>query len=70
MCVGVCVGGVWRGYLFHGFMEWGFMCGCWFQGLVWTALPGTAFLLDRPKFRAFFRSPAAKFVLFFPLWVS
>ena len=40
-----------------------------------TALPGTAFPwtalpLDRPKFRAFFPSPAAKFVLFFPLWVS
>ena len=31
----------------------------------WTALP-----LDRPKFRSFFPSPAAKFVLFFPLWGS
>ena len=41
-CVAVCVCAVWRGYLFHGFMEWGFTCGCWFQGLVWTALPGTA----------------------------
>ena len=26
--------------------------------------------LGGPKFRAFFPSPAAKFVLFFPLWVS
>ena len=34
LCVcGVCgVCAVWRGYLFHGFMEWGFTCGCWFQG--------------------------------------
>ena len=30
-----------------------------------TARPGTALPLDHPKFRAFFHSPAAKFVLFF-----
>ena len=41
------------------------MCGCWFQGFVWTALPRdrpspgppfpwTALPLDRPKFRSFF----------------
>ena len=55
-----CVCAVWRGCLFHGFMEWGFTCGCWFQsfGLVmfgapWTALPRTALPLDHPKFRLF-----------------
>ena len=47
-----------------------------------TAQPGTALPLDRPSPRPpfsprppkislfFFPSPAAKFVLFFPLWVS
>ena len=39
---------VWRGFLFHGFMEWGFMCGCWFQGLVWPPFPWTALHRDRP----------------------
>ena len=34
-----------------------------------TALP-QALPLDRPKFRSFFPCSAAKFVLFFPLWVS
>ena len=32
--------------------------------------PGPALPLDHPKFRAFFPSPATKFVLFFPLWGS
>ena len=69
VCVLCGVGAVWLGFLFHGFMEWGFTCGCWFQsfGLVmcpWTALPWKALLLDRPKFRSFFPSPASKFVLF------
>ena len=41
-CVcGVFVCAVWRGHLFHGFIEWGFTCGCWFQGLVWScSVPG------------------------------
>ena len=48
-----CVLSVWRGYCFT-VSKWGFMCGCWFQGLVWTALPGTvlpgtALPLDRPS---------------------
>ena len=48
-----CVLSEWRGYCFT-VSEWGFMCGCWFQGLVWTALPGTvlpgtALPLDRPS---------------------
>ena len=30
--------------------EWGFMCGCWFQGLVWTApSPGPPLPQDRPS---------------------
>ena len=51
--------------------EWGFMCGCWFQGLVWTALPGTvlpgtALPLDRPKFRPFFSLSRRKILSFLP----
>ena len=55
VCCVFCV--VWRGFVFHGFMKWGFMCGCWFQGLVWTAL-------DRPKFRSLFPSPGCLLVEF------
>ena len=54
------------------------MCGCWFQGLVWTALPGTALPgtvlpgtalpLDRPKFCSFFSLSRRKFHSFFSLW--
>ena len=67
-----CVCAVWRGYLFHGFMERGFMCGCWFQ--VWLDRPSRDRpsrdrpSLGPPKISLFFHSPAAKFVLFFPLW--
>ena len=43
-----CVLSVWRGYCFT-VSGWGFMCGSWFQGLVWTALLGTALPLDRPS---------------------
>ena len=43
-----------------GFMEWGFMCGCWFQGVVRTGLPRTALPLDRifplPPQNSFFSS--------------
>ena len=70
MCVwcGVCVCAVWRGCLFHGFMEWGFTCGCWFQsfGLIMFGAPGLPFP-GPPKISLFFfPHPAAKFVLFFP----
>ena len=37
------------------------MCGCWFQRLVWTALP-----LDRPKFRACFTLSRRKIRSFLP----
>ena len=37
---------------------------------VWFGPPFPGPPLDRPKFRSFFPSPAAKCVLFFPLWVS
>ena len=39
-----CVLSVWRGHCFT-VLERGFMCGCWFQGLVWI---GTVLPLDRP----------------------
>ena len=64
-----CVLSVSRRYLFHG--KSGVSCvgvgfKVWFgPPFLWTSLP-----LDRPQFRSFFPSPAAKFVLFFPLWVS
>ena len=50
-CVVCCLCGVGTCFTVS---EWGFMCGCWFQGLVWTDLPGTALPLDRPRFRSFF----------------
>ena len=60
LCCVVWCGVVWCGCCFT-VSEWGFMCGCWFQGLVWTALrtvlPGTALPLDRPKLRSFFSLP-------------
>ena len=71
LCV-VCrvfVCAVWRGCWFHGFVGVS-REGVGFKVLVWScSVP-----LDRPspgppKFRSFFfPSPAAKFVLFFPLW--
>ena len=49
LCVVLCcVLSVWRGCCFT-VSEWGFMCGCWFQGLVWTALLGTVLPRDRPS---------------------
>ena len=71
---------VWRGCWFHGFMVWGFTCGCWFGRVRdrpsedrpsrGPPFPGAALPGSRPKFRSFFPSPAAKCVLFFPLWGS
>ena len=71
LCV-VVVCAVWRGHLFHGFMEWSFRCGCWFRGLV----------LDRPSpgpppfprtaqnFCSFFSLSRRKIRSFLPLWES
>ena len=57
---------MWGGYCFT-VSEWGFMCGCWFQGLVWTALPGTVLPLDRPSPGPPFPWTTQNFALFFSL---
>ena len=71
-----CVLSEWRGCCFIS-------CGgCWFQGLVWTALPldrpfpWTALPLDRPSpgppkiSLSFFPLPPQNSFFFFPLWGS
>ena len=74
VCVSLCVFAVWRGCWFQSFGL--VMFGAPGTALPRTALPGTALPQDRPspgppKISLFFSpSPAAKFVLFFPLWVS
>ena len=64
--------GGWRGWGPHGPMKWGpeewGPEGWGPEG--WGPEGWGPRKVGGPKFRAFFPSPAAKFVLFFPLWGS
>ena len=56
----LCLG---EGPALGGFWVWRCGCGCCWFGLPWTTFRRTSPPPDRPKFRAFFPSPAGNFIL-------